>query len=258
MNQLDELEQNLGIGFDDKSLLLRALVHRSYTNEHPEFHLEDNERLEFLGDAVLNFLTAEYLYNRFPELAEGPLTSLRAALVRRATLARFALRFDLGHHLLMGVGEAATGGRGRPATLCAAFEALVGGLYLDQGLDAVRRLLEPLIKPEVARTLRDRSDKDHKSLLQELAQGRLQLTPRYRTVGSSGPEHEKEFTVQVSIGGTVYSQGRGRSKQEAAQHAARQALELLEAEQAGLPDHESSGEPNEGGIETGAGVDSSD
>lgn len=235
------------MGFDDKSLLMRALVHRSYTNEHPEFLLEDNERLEFLGDAVLNFLTADYLYNRFPELPEGPLTSLRAALVRRATLARFALRFDLGDHLMMGVGEEATGGRGRPAILCAAFEALVGALYLDQGLDAVRRMLEPLIRPDVRRTIRDGSDRDHKSQLQELAQGLMRLTPKYRTVGSSGPDHEKEFTVQVSIGGTVYSQGRGRSKQEAAQHAARQAIELLEAEQAGLNERESFGPSEEDG-----------
>lgn len=235
------------MGFDDKSLLMRALVHRSYTNEHPEFLLEDNERLEFLGDAVLNFLTADYLYSRFPELPEGPLTSLRAALVRRATLARFALRFDLGDHLMMGVGEEATGGRGRPAILCAAFEALVGALYLDQGLDAVRRMLEPLIRPDVRRTIRDGSDRDHKSQLQELAQGLMRLTPKYRTVGSSGPDHEKEFTVQVSIGGTVYSQGRGRSKQEAAQHAARQAIELLEAEQAGLNERESFGPSEEDG-----------
>ncbi len=231
MSQLNELERILGFEFGDKSLLQRALVHRSYANEHPEFPLQDNERLEFLGDAVLDFVTAEYLYNRFPELAEGPLTSLRASLVRRATLAQFARRFDLGRYLLMGVGEAATGGRDRPAILCAAFEALIGALYLDQGLSAVRHLVEPLVRPQVACTLRDGSDRDHKSQLQELAQGLLHLTPRYRTVSATGPDHAREFTVQVSIGAAVYGEGTGHSKQEAAQHAARQALDILEAEQ---------------------------
>lgn len=234
MTQLAELERTLGVEFEDKSLLQRALVHRSYSNEHPEFPLEDNERLEFLGDSVLDFLAAEYLYNRFPELAEGPLTSLRAALVRRETLASFADSHGLGRHLLMGVGEAATGGRDRPANLCGAFEAVIGALYLDQGLDAVRKLVVPLFQPEVARTLRDHSDRDHKSLLQELAQGLVQLTPRYRTVRASGPDHAKEFTVQVSIGGTIYGQGTGHSKQEAAQQAARSALVLIESGQSKL------------------------
>lgn len=224
MPKLSDLEQTLGIKFTDKSLLRRALVHRSYLNEHPEFPLEDNERLEFLGDAVLDFMTGEYLYHRFPELAEGPLTSLRAALVRRETLARFAEQFDLGRHLLMGYGEAASGGRERPATLCAAFEALVGALYLDQGQGAVRELVEPLVGPEVARTLREESDKDDKSRLQELVQGQLRCTPRYLTVSESGPDHAKVFTVEVAITGEVFGQGIGNSKQQAAQNAAREAL----------------------------------
>jgi ribonuclease-3 len=120
MSELSKLEGTLGFEFEDKSLLHRALTHRSYLNEHPEFPLEDNERLEFLGDAVLDFVTGEYLYHRFPEMAEGPLTNLRSALVRRETLARFASFYDLGSHLQMGHGEAESGGRERPATLCAA------------------------------------------------------------------------------------------------------------------------------------------
>ncbi len=220
-----DLEQTLGIAFADKSLLQRALTHRSYLNEHPDFPFEDNERLEFLGDAVLDFVTGEYLYHRFPELREGSLTSLRSVLVRRETLARFARHLDLGSCLLMGHGEAESGGAQRPAILCAAFEALVGALYLDQGLDAVRSFVEPLIEPVVARTLREELDKDAKSRLQELAQGRLRRTPRYATVAESGPDHAKEFTVQVTIGGVVYGRGRGRSKQQAAQVAAQDALE---------------------------------
>lgn len=227
MTDLNELEQTLGIVFRDKSLLQRALTHRSYLNEHPDFPLEDNERLEFLGDAVLDFLTGEYLYHRFPELREGPLTSLRSVLVRRSTLARFARQWNLGRHLLMGHGEAESGGRNRAATLCAAFEAMIGALYLDQGPDSVKHLVEPLIMPEIARTLQERSDKDPKSRLQELAQARMHHTPRYTTVAESGPDHAKEFTVKVTIGGQDFGQGQGPSKQQAAQAAARAALPLL-------------------------------
>jgi len=230
MTELSKLEQALGFAFVDKSLLQRALIHRSYLNEHPDFPLEDNERLEFLGDAVLDFVTGEYLYNRFPELREGSLTSLRSALVRREALADFADQLALGEYLLMGHGEAESGGRSRPANLCAAFEALVGALYLDQGLDVIRSFLEPLVEPEVARTIQENSDKDSKSLLQELVQGRIQRTPRYVTVGESGPDHAKEFTVEVTIGRRAYARGIGRSKQQAAQDAAREALERLSAE----------------------------
>lgn len=232
MNELASIEQSLGVEFADKSLLRRALVHRSYLNEHPGFPLEDNERLEFLGDAVLDFVTGEYLYHRFPELAEGPLTSLRSVLVRRETLARFAQQIGLGQHLYLGHGEAVSGGRERPAILCAAFEALVGALYLDRGLDPVVKLVEPLIGPEVDRTVRDDLDKDHKSRLQELAQSQLRHTPRYSTVRESGPDHAKTFTVEVSIGGRVFGQGQGRSKRQAAQYAAQQALERISADRA--------------------------
>jgi ribonuclease-3 len=231
MTDITDLEQKLGIQFQDKSLLHRALIHRSYLNEHPDFPLEDNERLEFLGDAVLDFVTGEYLYHRFPELREGPLTSLRSALVRRDTLAQFARQLDLGNFLWMGHGEAESGGRERPATLCAAFEALVGALYLDQGLEGLDDLLEPLVAPEVAHILRDETHKDPKSLLQEMAQARMHHTPRYVTVGESGPDHAKIFTVQVKIGGEVYGEGYGPSKQHAAQAAAQEALERLTEEE---------------------------
>jgi ribonuclease-3 len=233
MNNSSKLELALGLAFDDKSLLQRALTHRSYLNEHPDFGFEDNERLEFLGDAVLDFVTGEYLYHRFPELAEGPLTSLRSALVRRETLAQFAVHFDLGHHMLMGHGEAESGGRERPALLCAAFEALVGAIHLDQGLDAVRSVVEPLIGPEIECIMRDRSHKDAKSELQELAQARLRRTPRYTTVAESGPDHAKEFTVEVIIEREVYGRGSGPSKQHAAQAAAQEAIVRLETEGVG-------------------------
>jgi len=246
MTNLAELEEILGISFRDKSLLQRALTHRSYLNEHASFPLEDNERLEFLGDAVLDFVTGEYLYHRFPELAEGPLTNLRSALVRRETLARFAQELYLGLYLLMGRGEAESGGRDRAATLCAAFEALVGALYLDHGLEIVRHFVTQIIEPEVTYTLRGQIQKDSKSQLQELAQCQMQRTPRYVTTGESGPDHAKEFMVQVIIGGVAFGHGTGPSKQQAAQAAAMDALNRLEAPDPGMPDtHRHAEQPSE-------------
>jgi ribonuclease-3 len=247
MNELTEFEGALGLVFSDKSLLQRALVHRSYLNEHPDFPLEDNERLEFLGDAVLGFVTGGYLYHRFPELAEGALTSLRSALVRREALAHFALGFDLGQHLLMSVGEASSGGRERPAMLCAAFEALVGAIYLDQGLAAVQRFVEPIVGPAATRILEEQSDKDYKSRLSEVAQGRLHHTPRYLTVSASGPDHARWFTVQVVIGETAYGEGSGPSKQQASQEAAREALRRIESEAAETPEAGTESPPDPGG-----------
>ncbi len=225
MPNSSELEANLSITFFDKSLLQRALTHRSYLNENPDSPLEDNERLEYLGDAVLDFITAEHLYHRFPEMDEGQLTSIRAALVREETLARFADSLYLGVYLQLGKGEEAAGGRERSPILCAAFEALIGALWLDQGLEPTKAFLRPLIEPAVEQILREELDKDPKSRLQELTQGQWQLTPRYRTVGERGPDHAKVFTVEVVVGGDVLGRGEGRSKQLAEQEAARTALQ---------------------------------
>lgn len=223
-------EKILNLNFIDKTLLLRALTHRSYLNENPDFILGDNERLEFLGDAVLDFLTAEYLYHRFPEMREGELTSLRAALVRTESLANLAHKIDLGRCLYLGHGEEAGGGRRRLAVLCGAFEALVGALYLDQGLAAVEAFVKPLFDPEIEHILADDLDKDPKSLLQELSQAELEITPSYRTIGESGPDHAKEFVVEAVIGWQVYGRGVGRSKQAAARVAAQHALVQLRRE----------------------------
>lgn len=213
-----------GLPFRDLALLRMALTHRSYLNEHPEVDGDDNERLEYLGDAVLDFLLAEALYRRFPQAREGELTNLRAALVRRETLARFAEQLGVGEALLMGHGEVETGGRARAATLCAAFEALVGALYLDQGLEAVGRFIMPLVEVELAAARTEAADKDPKSRLQELAQGLLGVTPRYRTVKAEGPDHARIFTVEVYLGGVVCGVGEGHGKQAAAQQAAAAAL----------------------------------
>ena len=227
MFDLSRVENSLGVSFADKTLLQRALTHRSYLNENPDVPWEDNERLEFLGDAILDFVIGEYLYHRFPEMREGGLTSLRAALVRTETLASFAKRLGLGRHILMGRGEADSGGRERPAILCAAFEAVVGALYLDQGLAAVQEFVQRLTEPELNRILEEKLVKDAKSQLQELSQGRLRLTPVYRTVAERGPDHAKEFTVEVLIGDEVYGRGVGRSKHAAEEEAAKEALARL-------------------------------
>ncbi len=213
-----------GLTFGDLGLLRMALTHRSYLNEHPELDWDDNERLEYLGDAVLDLLLGEHLYLSFPQAREGELTALRAALVRRSTLARFAEELEIGEALFMGHGEIETGGRERAATLCGAFEAVVGAIYLDQGIGAAAALVMPLVEAELAAAQVEVSDKDPKSRLQELSQGALGVTPRYRTVNAEGPDHAKMFTVEVSIAGVVCGVGLGSAKQIAAQEAAIAAL----------------------------------
>jgi ribonuclease-3 len=224
VDDFQPLEENLGIDFRDRSLLSRAMTHRSYLNENPAGTLEDNERLEFLGDAVLDFVVGAYLYHHFPEMDEGELTSLRAALVRAKTLARFARQLDLGRFLLLGYGEAESGGRERIPILCATFEAVVGALYLDQGLEKVQALVEQFIGPALVEIMAESLHKDAKSEFQVWAQARYNMTPHYEVVDSSGPDHAKTFTVQVLVGDTMWGEGSGRSKQLAAQAAATMAL----------------------------------
>lgn len=216
--------------FKDQDLLQQALVHRSYLNENPEFHLASNERLEFIGDSVLGLVVTEELYQRFPKESEGELTHLRASLVRGATLARWAKRMELGEKLLMGRGEEASGGRHRPANLANVMEAILGALYLDQGLEAVRKVVVPLLEDEVAQHWPKNLEKDPKSGLQELTQALWQLTPSYHTVEIEGPEHHRRFTVEVLVGEKPLGQGTGASKRQAQQAAARAAMEGIKSE----------------------------
>jgi len=219
MEDLISLEERLKLNFNDYSLLSRALTHRSYINENQTGSLEDNERLEFLGDAVLDFVVGDYLYHHFPEVDEGELTAMRAALVRTETLATFAHQLDLGEALRLGFGEAENGGRERKAILCATFEAVIGAVYLDQGLEAVSALVERLIPEMLDEILENSLHKDAKSEFQIWSQGRFNITPRYRVVSTNGPDHAKTFTVQVLIEEKVWGEGAGRSKQTAAQQA---------------------------------------
>lgn len=224
---LNETAAHLGLTFQNVDLLRRALTHRSYVNEHPDEQAEDNERLEFLGDSVLDFIAAEWLYEQFPTTEEGTLTRLRAGLVRNESLATYATALGLPDVLLLGKGEEENGGRTRLRNLGGAFEAVAGALYLDQGIDPVREFAKPWFVPALAEMLREQSDKDAKSRLQEWSQATLNLTPVYRTVKASGPDHAREFTLEVVIGDRVYGVGRGRNKQIAAQAAAQAALAAI-------------------------------
>lgn len=223
----DHFARRLGLKFTDTFLLSRALTHRSYLNENPEA-LEDNERLEFLGDAVLDFLVGAWLYKRYPEKREGELTRLRSALVCTEMLAEFARKIDLGRALRLGKGERSYGGRQRMALLCGAFEALVGALYLHNGMEDVSNFIEPLLEPVADQIVMDDHDRDPKSSLQETVQAQGFGPPVYRLVTTSGPEHNKTFVVEVVVNGKMLGSGAGSSKQAATKAAAQVALENIE------------------------------
>jgi ribonuclease III len=225
---IQQFQQKIGLKFTDDTLLKQALTHRSYVNEHGETDMNDNERLEFLGDAVLDFMVGDMLFQRYPDMPEGQLTRLRAALVRTEALASLSRQIGLGAAMWMGKGEEASGGRERTTNLCAGFEALIGALYLDKGLDAVRVFVTPQLDSLLTQILAESLDKDARSLLQEWSQAERNLTPSYRTVSATGPDHEKEFIIEVLIGEQIAGRGTGRSKQSASQAAAREALKRIE------------------------------
>lgn len=227
---LDGLEAALGERFADRGLLRAAVTHRSYLNEVETPDSGDNERLEFLGDALVDFVAADLLFRSLPGSQEGEMTALRAALVCEAGLATFARRIGLGAYLRLGRGEAATGGRDRPAILGDAFEAVVGALYLDRGLAAVERFVTACFRPELDALLARRRIKDAKSMFQEVAQRAWQVTPEYRTVAEGGPDHDKWFVISVHVGGVEWGTGEGRSKADAARVAASVAIERVRAE----------------------------
>lgn len=225
----------LGIRFNDPELLIQALTHSSFVNEYEgNDTIGDNERLEFLGDAVIDIVVAEMLYRRFPNASEGQLTQLRAALVRTESLAQIGARFRLGEFLRIGHGEEISGGRERQTNLCRGLEAVAGAIFVDRGLDAVVDTIMPAMLELLDETISNRLHIDARSELQELTQGRLNSLPTYEVVASAGPEHDKEFRVEVALGGSVIASGSGRSKRSAAQAAARAALDRLEAD--GFPD----------------------
>jgi ribonuclease-3 len=217
-------QARLQVVFRDARLLEQALTHRSFVNEVVEAGWPDNQRLEFLGDAILGFLVGEWLYSRYPDAREGELTSLRAHVVRTDGLAACAREIELGTVLRLGKGEAASGGASRTANLCAAFEALVGAIYLDQGLEVVRAWVRATLERHAADIDAQRANKDAKSELQEYAQRVFHLTPSYRIAREDGPDHARTFTAEALVGTAVWGQGCGNSKQAAEQAAAENAL----------------------------------
>jgi ribonuclease-3 len=221
-----EFAHRVGLHFHDWLLLSRALTHRSYLNEHSEA-LEDNERLEFLGDAVLDFMVGAWLYNRCPEMPEGDLTRLRSALVYTEQLAEFARKLGLGRAMRLGRGEIQAGGRERAVLLCDTFEGLIGALYLDSGLDAVRNFISPLLEEAADDALINHKIEDPKSRFQEWAQAQGYPTPQYVTRSATGPDHSKFFEVDVVSNGEIFGSGTGHSKNIAAKSAAQDALRRL-------------------------------
>jgi len=221
-----DLAKRLGVTFQDWLLLSRALTHRSYLNEHPEA-LEDNERLEFLGDAVLDFAVGAWLYNRYPEMPEGDLTRMRSALVFTDQLANFARKISLGNALRLGRGEVHGGGRDRAPILCDTFEAVVGAIYLDQGLPVVLKFMTPLLSQAADEVLYTHRIDDPKSMFQEWVQSQGFPAPHYITRSTSGPDHSKIFEVDVLVNEDVYGTGSGHSKHLATKSAAREALTRL-------------------------------
>jgi ribonuclease-3 len=229
LRPMAELEEATGYVFKDKECLQQALVHKSYLHQVPDYYLGCNERLEFLGDAVLGLIVSAELFRSRPDISEGRLTALRGALVRKNTLAEVAAPFMLGDYLYMSRGEEAAGGRTRASNLAHAVEAILGAVYIDGGLDAAVDVWHRLLGEHDEERLLEVLRGDYKSQLQQLAQAELKLTPHYRLVGTMGPEHSKLFQVEVLVGDRVLSSGIGRNKQIAEQAAAETAWhDLLE------------------------------
>ena len=222
---LKTFENTLNISFNDISLLRQAFTHRSYLNEHRGEVSEHNERLEFLGDAVLELIVTRFLYDKFPSHAEGDLTAFRAALVNYITLAELANELHMNDYLLLSKGEAKDTGRARGVLLANAFEAVVGALYLDQGYETTQAFIAKYLLPKIDDIIKKKLWRDSKSALQEKVQESEGITPHYAVMKETGPDHDKQFVVGVFAKDTLLAEGEGKSKQEAEQDAARNALE---------------------------------
>ncbi|PIS23058.1 ribonuclease III [candidate division WWE3 bacterium CG08_land_8_20_14_0_20_40_13] len=223
----ENLEKNLNLKFTNRKLLEMAFTHRSYLNESKEEGIESNERLEFLGDSVLQFLTSEFLYGKYKSDPEGTLTSYRAATVNTNSLSREALRLELGNYLFMSKGEEATGGRTRPYIMANTFEALLGALYMEFGMEVCEKFLHKELFYKIDAIVKEEKYKDPKSTLQEVTQEKFGITPIYKVINETGPDHDKVFTAGAFLGDRILAEGRGPSKQRAEEQAAQKALEGL-------------------------------
>ena len=221
------LEQKLGVIFKNKNLLKEALTHRSYLNENPSWPLPHNERLEFLGDAVLELAVTEILFSRYPTSPEGELTSIRSALVNYQMLADIAKNMELGDYVFLSKGEAKDAGKAREVILANAFEAILGAVYLDAGYESAKNFIEKAVMGRLDEVIEKKLYQDPKSLLQEIVQEKLRATPTYSVLSEKGPDHAKIFKVGVFFNGDLIAEGEGASKQEAEVEAAKEALRLL-------------------------------
>lgn len=224
MKDFSLLEKKLKIKFKNKNLLTQAFVHRSFLNENPDFKISHNERLEFLGDAILEHVVTEHLYKKYPEKPEGELTGLRAALVNAKMLAQIAQNLDFNDFLLLSQGETKESGKARQYILANTFESFVGSLYLDQGLKTCQNFIAKYLLGELPAIVRGGSVKDAKSYFQEKAQEKTGITPTYNVLKEWGPDHQKKFNIGVFLGKELAAEGEGLSKQEAEEEAAKQAL----------------------------------
>lgn len=224
---LSQLEKTLNIEFNNKTLLQTALTHRSYLNEHPEYKGESNERLEFIGDAILEFIVSHHLFESFPNLPEGQLTVFRSAIVSTKTLAKVAKDLKLGQFLFMAKGEETSGGKNNPTLLANTMEAVIGAIFFDRGLKPARDLIKKHILVLLPQIIKSGVYKDPKSQLQELVQEKFKTPPVYKVMGEEGLDHAKTFTVAVLVNSKKLGQGKGLSKQEAEEQAAKKALEKI-------------------------------
>ncbi len=225
MKDITPFEEKLHIRFNDINLLKEALTHRSYLNEKPNWPVPHNERLEYLGDAVLELAVSEKLFHRYPDYPEGQLTVLRAALVNYQILGRLAKEIRMEEFMLMSRGEKGDSGRAKEVILANAFEALVGAIYLDHGFETVSKFVDGILMPHIEEILRTKSYKDPKSALQEFVQEKFRETPTYELLSESGPAHDRTFTIGVRFNSGIMGRGSGPSKQEAELGAAKEALE---------------------------------
>lgn len=221
------LLKKIGYTFQNIALFHTAMTHSSYANEHRDKHLHHNERLEFLGDSVLGFVTADYLFNHFRDLPEGQLTKLRAAVVCEQTLYEVAKELGIDKEIKLGHGEENSGGRRRPSILADATEALLGAIYLDGGIEPARKFVLDFVPRKTEEARKGGVFKDYKTILQEIVQKNRQETLEYRLAKESGPDHDKKFTMELLLNSNVFAQGVGRSKKEAEQLAAKEALRLM-------------------------------
>ncbi len=224
MPDFNEFENTIGIVFSDKKLLKQAFIHRSYINENGNTGLSHNERLEFLGDAVLELSVTDYLYRKYPNETEGAMTSYRAALVNAVTVASIAEKLNMNKYLLLSKGEAKDTGKARMYILANTFEAVIGAIYLDQGYESADKFISETTFPLLDEIISKKLWRDSKSLIQEKAQEYVGQTPSYKVISETGPDHDKQFTIGIYFGGDLVAQGKGKSKQEAEQAAAEKAL----------------------------------